>query len=72
MPVRSLSTGKFQKPSFSTLNLFQAAESAGHTAQALEELTQKKVTLEKEKTEAETLVQELKSTKEQMQTRVSG
>ncbi|XP_062874322.1 CAP-Gly domain-containing linker protein 1 isoform X4 [Trichomycterus rosablanca] len=48
----------------------QAAESAGHTAQALEKLTQEKLVLHKEKSEAGTLIQELKNAKEQMQTQM--
>lgn len=62
----------FQRLTVSSRYLLQAAESAGHTAQALEKVNQEKLTLQKEKLAAEALVQEFKNAKEDTQSQVSG
>ncbi|XP_072521040.1 CAP-Gly domain-containing linker protein 1 isoform X4 [Salminus brasiliensis] len=50
----------------------EAAESAGQTSQALERLTQEKLALQKEKLEAEALIQEFKNTKQDMQSQLKS
>ncbi|KAI4889408.1 hypothetical protein NFI96_034092 [Prochilodus magdalenae] len=50
----------------------EAAESAGQTAQALEKLTKEKLDLEKKKVEAEALVHEFKTAKQEVQNQLNS
>ncbi|XP_035381921.1 CAP-Gly domain-containing linker protein 1 isoform X2 [Electrophorus electricus] len=50
----------------------EVAEIAGHTAQVLERLTQEKLVLQKEKFADEALIQELKNTKQEMESQMNN
>uniref|UniRef100_H2LN87 CAP-Gly domain containing linker protein 1 n=1 Tax=Oryzias latipes TaxID=8090 RepID=H2LN87_ORYLA len=50
----------------------QATETSGKTTEALEQLTKEKAVLMKEKSEAQTLLEEIRSSKQEMQTRLEA